>query len=257
MLFVRHPDLLKRLVAVLLCIPLKSINEFIITNTEMPPEEIGKKFCRLDINMIVNGKRINIEIQVHDEGNYPERVLFQWARLYSSALPSGSDYALLPKTIIISILGFKLFDCKEVHSEIGVMEVTRHTLLTDKLGLHFFELPKLKDIGAIDMNSEKDLWLALFNAETEEELEKLSQSGGAVMSEAIQAYHSVTATDEFKNLEWMRRKTSHIEATALGNARRKEAAKWQGVTDALTEERNAALAEVEMLRSQLAKLQSE
>ena len=83
------------------------------------------------------------------------------------------------------------------------------------------------------------------------------------MSEVIQAYHSVTATDEFKNLEWMRRKTDHNEATALGNARRKEAAKWQGLTDALTEERNAAvgerdaaLIEIEKLRSQLAKLQS-
>jgi len=28
----------------------------------MPPEEIGKKFCRLDINMVVDDKRINLEI---------------------------------------------------------------------------------------------------------------------------------------------------------------------------------------------------
>ena len=49
MFFIKHPDLLKRLVAALLGIPLDSINEFTITNTEMPPEEIGKKFCRLDI----------------------------------------------------------------------------------------------------------------------------------------------------------------------------------------------------------------
>jgi len=257
MLFVRNPNLLKRLVAVLLAIPLGSIDEFIITNTEMPPEEIGKKFCQLDINMRVNGNQVNIEIQVRDEGNYPERVLFQWARLYSSALPSGNDFALLPKTIIINILGFKLFDSPEVHSEIGAMEVTRHTLLTDKMGLHFFELPKLKNVESIDMSSEKDLWLALFNAETEEELERLLLSGGAVMSEAIQAYHSITATDEFKNLEWMRRMTAHNEATALGHARRQEAAKWQGVTDALAEERDAALAENERLRSLLAQLQGE
>jgi len=72
------------------------------------------------------------------------------------------------------------------------------------------------------------------------------------MSEAIQAYHSITATDEFKNLEWMRRMTAHNEATALGHARRQEAAKWQGVTDALAEERDAALAENERLRVRLA-----
>ena len=76
MLFVKHPNLLKRLVAVLLAIPLASIEEFIITNSEMPPEEIGKKFCRLDINMRVNGNQVNLELQVRNEGNYPERTLF-------------------------------------------------------------------------------------------------------------------------------------------------------------------------------------
>ena len=126
------------------------------------------------------------------------------------------------------------------------MEVTRNTLLTDKLSLHFFELPKLQGVDSIDTGNEKDLWLALFNAETEEELVELSQSGGAVMSEAIQAYHSVTATDEFKNLEWMRRKTAHDEAQALYNARQEESAKWQDVIadkDAALADKDAALAD--------------
>lgn len=86
MLFVQYPELLKRLVAVLLSIPIENIEQFNLINTEMPPEEIGKKFCRLDINMIVDDKRVNLEIQVEDEGNYPERSLFHWARVYSAAL---------------------------------------------------------------------------------------------------------------------------------------------------------------------------
>ena len=53
MLFVQYPDLLKRLVAELLAIRIESIGEFTITNPEMPPEVIGDKFCRLDINMMV------------------------------------------------------------------------------------------------------------------------------------------------------------------------------------------------------------
>ena len=132
MLFLEYPHLLKRLIAVLLEIPLESIKQFDITNTEMPPEEIGKKFCRLDINMIVDGKKINLEIQVEDEGNYPERSLFHFSRIYSSSLPAGDDYSLLPRTIIISIIDFELFDCEEVHSEFQVLEVKRYTPLTDK-----------------------------------------------------------------------------------------------------------------------------
>jgi len=126
MLFVRHPHLLKRLVTVLLGIPLASIEDFQTVNTEMPPEEIGTKFCRLDINMVVDGRQVNLEIQIEDEGNYPERCMFHWAKMYVSSLPSGNDYSLLPQTIVISIMGFEHFNSMDVHSEFAIMEVKRH-----------------------------------------------------------------------------------------------------------------------------------
>jgi len=53
-LFVQYPDLLKDLVCELLQISKKSVTRFEITNPEMPPEAIGEKFCRLDINLIVD-----------------------------------------------------------------------------------------------------------------------------------------------------------------------------------------------------------
>jgi len=259
MLFREHQHLLKRLISVLLEIPLESISEFHFTNTEMPPEEIGKKFCRLDINMVVDDKRINLEIQIEDEGNYPERALFHFAKIYSAALPSGNDYSELPRTIIISIIDFELFDCKEVHSEFQLLEVKRHTPLTDKCSLHFFELPKMQEIESIDTDNEKDLWLALFNAETKEELEELSQKGGAIMGEAINAYHGITATEEFRSLEWLRAKTRRDESNALNHARKqgvkqgvKQGAKqerehWQGVVadkDAALADKDAQIAEL-------------
>jgi hypothetical protein len=61
MLFMQYPDLLKRLVAVLLGIALDSIEEFEIRNPEIPPESLGDKFCRLDINMTVNRQRVNFK----------------------------------------------------------------------------------------------------------------------------------------------------------------------------------------------------
>jgi len=100
MLFVRHANLLKQLVSELIGIRLESIGEFHITNPEMPPEILGGKFCRLDILMTVNGQRVDLEIQVRDEGDYPERTLFNWARVYSTALPAGGNYKELPRTII-------------------------------------------------------------------------------------------------------------------------------------------------------------
>ena len=140
MLFVKYPELLKGIVAELLGIPFESIEKFEITNPEMPPESLGDKFCRLDINMEVDGQRVDLEIQVNDEGDFPERALYHWAREYSTALPAGQGYSVLPRTIIISIISFPLFDCTEFHSEFQPLEVTRHTLLSDKMSLHFFAI---------------------------------------------------------------------------------------------------------------------
>ena len=41
LLFVKYPDLLKRLVAAVLGITVDSITEFIITNPDIPPEALG------------------------------------------------------------------------------------------------------------------------------------------------------------------------------------------------------------------------
>lgn len=219
LLFVKHQDLLKNLVAALLGIAVESIQQFTVRNVEMPPEVIGDKFCRLDINMIVDGQRVDLEIQVNNEGDYPERTMLYWAREFSTALPAGQSYSMLPRTIIISIIDFHLFDCEEYHSFFQPLEVTRHTLLSDKMGFHFFELKKLpKEV------SEQDsllLWLSLFQAETEEELEKIKRMEVPVMEQAINAYYSVTASPEFREIQRLRERATHDEAQALENAEQK------------------------------------
>lgn len=220
MLFVQYPELLKRLVADLLGIPLEGIGQFVIRNPEMPPENLGDKFCRLDINMVVDGQRVDLEIQVCNEGDYPERVMYYWAREFSSALPTGQGYSMLPRTIVISIIDFSLFECGEYHSFFQPLEVTRHTLLSDKMGFHFYELPKLPvEVGQDNMLL---LWLSLFKAETEEELAKIKEMEVPVMSQAINAYYTITASSEFREKERLRAKARHDEAQALYNARREE-----------------------------------
>jgi len=255
LLFVRNQDLLKRLVAALLSIPYDSIGEFVVTNPDIPPEVMGEKFCRLDINMTVNGQIVDLEIQVENEGDYPVRSLYYWAREFSSALKEGVQYINLPRSIVVSIVAFKIFDCAEYHSEFHALEVKRHEQLTDKFCLHFFELPKIPKTVTKDDGLE--LWLALFNAKTEEELKLIEEMGVSIMTQAIGAYRHVTATDEFKELERLRSRARSNEASALGNAERRgiaigadtEREKWQGVVA----EKDV---ENEKLRKQLAELQA-
>jgi len=219
LLFVKYPELLKRLVAAILGIAVDSITEFIITNTEIPPEAIGDKFCRLDISMIVNGQRANLEVQVEDEKDYPERSLYHWARIYSSALKAGSPYSSLPRVIIVSILDFIMFDCAEYRSEFGALELKRLELLSDKLSMLYFEVRKLPKV--IDKENELELMLSLFRAKTEEELKQLEALEVAVVTQAIGAYREVVVSHEFRELERLRAEARNNEASALANAERK------------------------------------
>jgi len=109
--------------------------------------------------------------------------------------------------------------------------MTRHTLLTDKQVMIYYELPKLPEVVNADDLSK--LWLALFKAKTEEELKQIEAMGVPIMEQAIQAFRHVSTTEEFKELERMRSRARHNEAAALRNARnegeQRANEKWQGV----------------------------
>ena len=228
MLFVKHPNLLKKLIAELLRIKLESIEKFEIRNPDMLPEAIGDKFCRLDINMEVDGQRVDLEVQVEDEGDYIERSMYYWAREYASALTAGSDgYGSLPRTIIVSIIDFMQFDCREFLSEFQPLEVTRHTLMSNKMGFIFFELPKLP--AEISRNNMLQVWLRLFKANTEEELAEIEKWEVPEMQQAIDAYREVTVSPEFREVVRMREKARLDERQALHHA--KKMGRVEGMTE--------------------------
>ena len=252
LLFRKNPDLLEKLIAELLDIPPDSIQQFRITNPEMPPESMGDKYCRLDINMMVDGQQINLEIQVAPEKSYSDRVLFYWARNFSTALPEGKEFSKLPRTIHISIVNFPMYDCEEFHSEFQLLEVSRHTPFSDKMGFYIFELPKIP--ASISTENRKLLWLSLFKANTEEELIEIESLEVPEMQQAIEAYRHITTTEEFKEIERLRSRARHEEAQALYDAREEEREKWQDVVadkDAALADKDAALEEQAKLIAEL------
>jgi len=250
MTFTQHPELLQRLVSELLDIQYDNMQDFRITSPELTPEFIGEKFCKLDISMMVNNQQVNLEVQVNDEGNFPERSLYYWARMFSSALNDGEDYSKLPRTITINILGFKLFsNPKKFHHEFQILEVATHEPFTDKLSKHFYELDKLPPLES--MNNKKEFWLKLFHAKTEEDLVNLSALEVPVMNEAVAAYKRVAASPEFKEYERIRSKARHDEAQALTNARLQEREIWQAEKEQLQNEVEERDARIAMLEAQL------
>ena len=255
-LFKKNPHLLKQLVSQLLKIPINNITQFEVRDTEIPPATIDSKYCRLDILMTVESQQVNLEVQVDNRGDFLERALFYWARIYSGALPVGGKYVDLPRTIIISIVDFIIFDdFTGFHSEFQLLEVTRNTPLIDKQVLHFFELPKLPK--KIDKNDLLLMWLALFKAGTEEDLKMIEGMGVDEISEVVTAYRTLSKSPEFREMERLREKAEFDEASALRHARdegtlqgeKRANKKWQAVVADKD-------AELEALRRQLTELQN-
>jgi hypothetical protein len=99
-------------------------------------------------------------------------------------------------------------------------------------------------------NSELQLILSLFRAKTEGDLEQLERLEVPIVTQAIEAYRAITGSKEFEELERLRSRARHNEASALAHAERKgasaERAKWQSVVagkDAVLADKDAELAD--------------
>lgn len=159
-------------VSSMLDIPIESIDEIRITNPEMPPDSLSGKFSRLDLNMRVDNRLVNVEIQVKNEKNYRDRALYYWAALYSSEFKSGEDYGELKQTITINIINFNMFDGEDYHNEIVPTVKETGEVFSEKMNIHFFELKKVGKKP--NPGNSRELWLQFINADSEEDFEMLS-----------------------------------------------------------------------------------
>jgi len=160
--------------------------------------------------------------------------------------------------VIISILDFNLFECAEFHSEFRPLEATRHEPLSDRMSLHFFELRKVPaQKGPMDMLL---LWLSLFRARTDEDLDKIKALGVPEMERAIDAFNQITASPEFLEIERQLEKARLTEASALRRsatrAAERERMKWQTVVAGKDAEIAGKNAENERLRAEIEKLRT-
>lgn len=163
----QNEDIIAAFVSAMLDIPRESIKKIYINNVELTPENFYQKFSRLDLKLDIDGRIVNIEMQVNSEPDFRERTLFYWSKIYSEDLKGGEMYEKLKQTICINIINFNLFGCDDYHSHFKAMEVNRNEVLSDKFAIHFFELKK---VNKARKHKPVEDWLNLINAETEGDL---------------------------------------------------------------------------------------
>ncbi|MBQ5332475.1 MAG: Rpn family recombination-promoting nuclease/putative transposase [Oscillospiraceae bacterium] len=230
-------------VSSMLDIPLESISEIKITNPELPPETVSGKFSRLDLNMKVDDRLVNVEIQVKNDNDYRDRTLFYWAKLYSSELKSGEDYSELKQTITINIINFNMFGGNNYHTEVAAMIKGTNEVFSDKFSIHFFELKKVGKKP--DPNNSRELWLQFINADSEEEFDMIDRTNVPIMQKAVHVIYDMSEDTKIREIARLREKALHDEASALKCA--KDEGRAEGLAEGEAKERSKTIERMKAL----------
>ena len=162
----------------------------------------------LDILAELDGKeKCNIEMQLIDQSNIIERILYYWSRLYTRQIKTGEDYSLLEKTIVILITDFKIENLEELdyHSRWKIMEDKqgKKIILTQKLEIDIIELPKI-----IGKEKEQDNlldWLYfLENPKSERVTEKMKENEN--LKEAVKKLDNLSEDEKMQRIADLRQK---------------------------------------------------
>lgn len=218
-IFTENVDMLQSFLADILDIPYDDIQDIIVAKQELTPETVDGKFSRLDLNLKVADKLINVEIQLKGDNDYRDRMLFYWAKLYTSELKSGETYGQLKKTICINIINFNIFDRSDYHTEIVASIKDTDEIFSDKFSIHFFELKKVGK--EVNPNNRRELWMQFLNADSEEEFEVLKQTNVPIMNKAVNIIYDLSEDTKIREMARLREKALHDEASALANAENK------------------------------------
>lgn len=193
-LFVYHEDILKAFLHDVLGLPVTENTQIDILNPELIPDSSDGKMSRLDLHVHMPYRRLNVEMQARKRGFSEERVLYYWAEMFVDRFEAGQKYEELEQTYSINVLGFKFLDCDDYHSDYSILENKRHDSLTDKLSIHILELPKLPK--KVDGNDNKQMWLRLIKADSEEALEMVrAATNNPTIHKAIDAVKALNADE--------------------------------------------------------------
>ena len=156
----------------------KIINIIVRNEVALDKLHADNKQMRLDILVDAvdeNGvnEKINVEMQNKNEYNIRERSYAYASGIIYNSLKVKEDYVDIPRTVVIWILGFNLFEDGNYHEIARVKRDFNNQELAEKMEYHYIQLPRfLKQVTEIKNKEEQ--WLAyISNSLNKDELEEL------------------------------------------------------------------------------------
>ena len=193
-----NPNVLKALICALLHLDPANVTSVIILNPIELGETIDDKTYILDIKVELNGNSIiNLELQVINEGNWPERSLCYLCRAFDN-LNHGQNYDDVQPAIQIGILDFTLFeDSPEFYANYYLMNTKNQRIYSDKFRLSVLDLTQINLATEEDRAYQIDRWAALFKATTWEELKMLAKTNPYI-EEAVATIRQLTQEEKIR-----------------------------------------------------------
>ena len=247
---------LRGLICSLLHLQADDIQSVEIKNPILPGDSFDAKEFILDIEVVLNNNTlINLEMQVINEHNWPERSLSYLCRRFDQ-LGKGQDYTECRPAIHIGFLDFAPFpECSEFYATYKLLNIKNQHLYSDKFTLGVIDLTHIELATDEDMAYGIDLWAKLFKSTTWEEIKMIAENN-PILTEASETLYTYNADE-------MARQRSQARAEYLAHERavNNRMAKLSEENAVLTAEkqtwdaeRQTLTAEIEFLRSKVAAL---
>lgn len=210
-----NESILKDFLIAVLEIPIEKVEVQAEVSLEKELEE--NKLGRLDILAILNDNTIvNIEIQVVNPCDFIERSLYYWSGNYYNDLKAGRDYTEVKKTIAINILNYEQFEEGPFHEIARLKRDYKDRILTDKLEIHFIQIPKFKK-EENGMKTKLQQWMQ-FISQTNPKGVELAMKENKEIRRAKEEYEFLTGKEAERRIAFLRDKAIKDE----NNIRKRE-----------------------------------
>lgn len=204
----------------------------IISIEIMNPIVLGRKFDEktfiLDISILLNNQtHINLEMQVLDKHDWPDRSLSYLCRSFDQ-LQKGAEYSEIRPVIHIGFLNFAPFpkEPPEFYASYQMLNIKNHHVYSDKFRLSVVNLTQTEIATAEDRKWHIDHWANLFRATTWEDIKMLAQKYSDI-DQTAETLYALNAEDDIR-----------LQCQA-----REDYDKWQRMTENLIKKQEAIIAE--------------
>ena len=188
----KHKNVLRSIVCACLKLETGDVQDIVVQNPIEPGEAIDDKTFILDIHVLLNNNTIiNLEMQVLDLKDWPERSLSYLARSYDN-VAKGDEYINVKPVYHIGFLNYTLFpEYPEFFAKYRMMNLKNHHVYTTKFNLYVVDLTQIELATEEDRESGLVYWTEIFKAKTWEELKQMAERNQELQeaTEALYVYN--------------------------------------------------------------------